>query len=119
MPLIPFAATLFPLLTAETTLFTVAKVFFGFLIVPLLPSNLLALTAFILAFTALEYFDAFLFMVDFTADLYVRQLPVLVLYGRQHPVPLPFRVERPLVVFPRQLNLDRPQTQRDSVGQAH
>ena len=63
------AETFFPLLTAETTLFTVPKVFLALLILPFEPPNLLALTAAILAFTALEYFETFLLATDLAPDL--------------------------------------------------
>ena len=69
VPLTPFVVTFLPLLTAETTLFTVANVFFGFLIVPTFPSNLLDFTAFILAFTAFWYLETFLLAIDLTPDL--------------------------------------------------
>ena len=62
-------ATFLPLFTALATLFTLANVVLALLILPFLPLNLLAFTAAMPAFTALEYFDTLRFTAGLNAGL--------------------------------------------------
>jgi len=60
VPLMPFVGLLRPFFIAETVLVTVAKAFFGLLILPFFPINLLDLTLFIPALIALLKLEALL-----------------------------------------------------------